>query len=431
MQNKATISKILIITVSLFIVSGLSISYYFLFSKANNENLNYIPENAIIKVRINGKSLAGKTINNICFENPDSKLLTQLDTLIHQTLRADLKNTGIDYLSEIGAFITENEGKYNYFLVFNVDDKNEFNAYFSNSINVNFTTNQDGTVGIVELGLDDFKKNNLNEFLKKESSFKFKENDFTNDITIEGKGFNLLSKNGFFKLNCNFYGDKIAIDGNIQNAFKSFNNKFSLIKNGLHISVNEKNTLQNVSKLIQTFNPAFPELNHFEINYRGVSLTEGGNPYYAEPNFDLLIGFKNNIQQDSLLNFVNNYKDFGFNYSNNKLSMGKSVYSLKVLNDTYLFISKNSNSVAQKSKDDIFEINGSPELLTKIKAPEYITSFFEMMSPYAASKSYLSSIENINLKVSTNKFKTEITFKKNKNSFQELLKAFLIVKGIQ
>ena len=40
-------------------------------------------------------------------------------------------------------------------------------------------------------------------------------------------------------------------------------------------------------------------------------------------------------------------------------------------------------------------------------------------------------IKNINLKVKTNKFKTEITFKKNKNSFQELLKAVLIVKGIQ
>jgi hypothetical protein len=431
MQNKATISKILIITISLFTVGSLSIAYYFLSSKANHENLNYIPENAIVKVRINGKSLAGKTIKNICFEKPESKLLTQLDTLIHQTLRADLKNTGIDYLSEIGAFITENDGKYNYFLVLNVDDKNEFNAYFSNSTNVNFKTNQDGTVGIIELGFDDFEKDNLNEFLKKKSTFKFKESDFTNDITIDAKGFDLLSKNGFFKINCNFYGDKIVIDGTIQNAFNSFNNKFSLIKNGLHISVNEKNTLQNVSKLIQTFNPAFPELNHFEINYRGVSLTEGGNPYYAEPNFDLLIGFKNNIQKDSLLNFVNNYKDFGFSYSNNKLSMGKSVYNLKVLKDRYLFISKNSRAVTQKSGDDIFEINGSPELLTKIKAPEYITSFFEMMSPYAASKSYLTSIKNINLKVTTNKFKTEITFKKNKNSFQELLKAVLIVKGIQ
>ena len=44
---------------------------------------------------------------------------------------------------------------------------------------------------------------------------------------------------------------------------------------------------------------------------------------------------------------------------------------------------------------------------------------------------YDSQYKNINLKVSTNKFKTEITFKKNKNSFQELLKAVLIVKGIQ
>ena len=431
MQNKATISKILIITISLFIVGSLSISYYFLFSKAKNENLNYIPDNAFIKVRINGKSLASKTIQNICLENPDSNLLIQLDTLIHQTLRSDLKNTGIDYLSEIGAFITENEGKYNYFLVLNLNNKDEFNAYFSNSTNVNFTINQEGNVGIVELGFDDLRKDNLNDFIKKKSKFKFKEKDFSNDITIEGKGFDLLSKNGFFKLNGNFYGDKIAIEGNIHNAFKSFNNKFTLIKNGLHVSVNEKNTLQNVSKLIQEFNPSFPELNHFEINYRGVSLTEGGNPYFAEPNFDLLIGFKNNIQQDSLLNFVNNYKDFGFSYSNNKLSMGKSVYRLKVLSDTYLFISKNSKSVAQNSNDDIFEINGSPELLTKIKAPEYITSFFEMMSPYAASKSYLSSIKNINLKMSTNKFKTEITFKKNKNSFQELLKAVLIVKGIQ
>jgi hypothetical protein len=111
--------------------------------------------------------------------------------------------------------------------------------------------------------------------------------------------------------------------------------------------------------------------------------------------------------------------------------MGRSVYNLEVLNDTYLFISKNSKSVAQKSNNKLFEINGTPELLTKINAPEYIISFFEMMSPYAASKSYLTSIKNINLKVSTNNFKTEITFKKNKNSFQELLKAVLIVKGIQ
>jgi hypothetical protein len=113
------------------------------------------------------------------------------------------------------------------------------------------------------------------------------------------------------------------------------------------------------------------------------------------------------------------------------LSMGKSLYNLDVYDNKHLYITKKKSSIAQKTNNNLFEINGSPELLTKINAPEYITSFFEMMSPFAASKSYLTSIKNINLKVSTNNFKTEITFKKNKNSFQELLKAVLIVKGIQ
>jgi hypothetical protein len=111
--------------------------------------------------------------------------------------------------------------------------------------------------------------------------------------------------------------------------------------------------------------------------------------------------------------------------------MGKSLYNLDVYDNKYLFITKKKSSIALKTNNNLFEINGSPELLTKIKAPEYITSFFEMMTPYAASKSYLSSIDDFNLAIKKGSFKSEIVFKKNKNSFQELLKTFLIVKGIQ
>ena len=434
MQNKARIYKILIIFLGFLIVSSLIVSYFFLFSNAKNKNLNYIPENAIVKARINGKVLIGKSIENICFENPDSKLLTQLDTLIQQTLRTDIKNTGIDYLSEIGAFVIEINGTYNYFLLLNIDDKNEFNSYFSNTTSYKYALSKDGEVGIVQLNFDSFSKlknDYLKTILNKESSFKFKENDFKNDITIESKGFSSFSKNDNFKLNCNFFGDRISMNGKFNNQINSTEEKFSLIKNGLHFSINEPTILNRISELIKNYNPSFPELNHLEMNYRGMSLTEGGNPYFAEPDFDLLISCKNKINPDSILNFVNKYNDFGISYKNNKLLMGKSLYNLNVYDNKHLFITKKKSSIAQKTNNNLFEINGSPDLLTKIKAPEYITSFFEMMTPYAASKSYLSSIDDFNLAIKKGSFKSEIVFKKNKNSFQELLKTFLIVKGIQ
>jgi hypothetical protein len=111
--------------------------------------------------------------------------------------------------------------------------------------------------------------------------------------------------------------------------------------------------------------------------------------------------------------------------------MGNSNFYIKTLDKNQLFIGKNSSNLANKQNFNSIEIIGSPELLTKIKAPEYITSFFEMMTPFAASKSYLSSIKNIDFSIHDYNIKTEVNFKKDKNAFQESFKAFLILKGIQ
>ena len=52
-------------------------------------------------------------------------------------------------------------------------------------------------------------------------------------------------------------------------------------------------------------------------------------------------------------------------------------------------------------------------------------------TPFAAAKSYLSAIEKTNLVVTKTDIKGSVIFKKNKNSFIEIIRLMLILKGIQ
>lgn len=428
MRNKVTISKTLILIMSSFTVISLWFFSDFLFSISNKKNLEFIPENALIKVRINGKSLIGKSIENICIDNNDIKLLSQLDTLIQQTLRTDIENTGIDFLSEIGAYVVENNNKPTLFITLNLEDNDLFCQFAKKSNLQKYLVNKSSNVAVIQFDFEQNDKNLITQTLQTKQYHKFSKEDFKNDITISGIN---LAKKPLFEINGNINKGKIVITGKLNQKLTKTTQKYSLIKSGFHLTINEYFTNNYISEFLKNTSNYKNQLNKIEFNYRGIALIEGGNPYYAEPDFDLLISYSKEVNKDSVLTFLNKYNEFGIKYLNGNLSMGNSNFYIKTLDKNQLFIGKNSSNLANKQNFNSIEIIGSPELLTKIKAPEYITSFFEMMTPFAASKSYLSSIKNIDFSIHDYNLKTEVNFKKDKNAFQESFKAFLILKGIQ
>jgi hypothetical protein len=428
MQNKATISKILILIMSSFAVISLWFFSDFLFSTPNRKNLEFIPQNALIKVRINGKSLIGKSIENILINNNDNKLLIQIDSLIQQTLRSDVENTGIDFFSEIGAYVIENDDKLSIFITINLEDRELFSQFASKSNLKKYLIIGSSNVAIIQFDLEQNDKNLITQTLKTNEYYKFSESDFKNDMTIVGVN---LNNKPMFKINGNVYKDKIEIIGKLNRKLGLAKHNYSLIRSGFHFTVNETLACKNISHLLNKLTNYDNSINKIEFNYRGIALTEGGTPYFAEPDFDLLLSYQNQVNKDSVLNFLNKYNELGIKYLDKKLSMGNSDFLIKTLENNQLYISRNTKNLTNKQNHKSFEVLGSPELLTKIKAPDYITSFFDMMTPFASAKSYLSSIENIDFSINDHTIKTEVNFKKDKNTFQETIKAFIILKGIQ
>jgi hypothetical protein len=440
MQKKSSYTKIFILVIGFVIVGGLLEFSNFIFSKSNSKNLEYIPENAILKMRIDGKKLSKKTIESLLFDSKNSNILIQLDTLIQQIRRdtskvEKIKNSGINFNSEIGVFAIEKNGNIDFGILLNISDKDDFINNLKSKPDTYFAINNDGNVGVIGFSSNPFSKPDLKflqKIVSKKSTYSFTDSDFENDITIETKEI----KNSPFggssgKINCSINADKVTFNGKLKSTLPFTPTNYSLAKNGLHYTLQDPVSLKQINTMFQLLNPSLSEIKHIAINYRGVTLKEGGNPYFAEPDFDLLLSFENTIIQDSLLNFVNKFNELGFKYENGELFAGKTKFTLKLIDGKHLFIGTKSNSLVNKPNPNLVEVNGSPELLTKIKGPDYITSFFEVMTPFAATKTYLSSIESTNMTMNKSDLNGTIQFKKGKNSFLEMIRFMLILKGIQ
>lgn len=428
MQNKAAIPKLFFSLISVSIIICLWILSYYFFSEPNRKNLDYIPNNASIKIRINGKSLIGKSIKNICFDKKDEKLLTQIDTLLHKILRTEVENTGIDFLSEIGVFMINNNQTPNFFITLNLENKEQFSRFASKTNLKNYLIIKSSKVVIIQIDRNKNDEILISQFSTTKNAYRFNDEDFKNDLTVSGK---ISASSPSFKLNANINKENIILNGKLNQKLTRSNENFTLSKNGFNITINENFLIKKISEFLINISGYKNQITKLETNYRGIALTEDGSPYYAEPDFDLLITYKNKVNQDSVLNFINRYNELGIKYSNQKLTMGNSKYTLEKLDENQLFIGKKRSNILNTKNLYSIEINGSPEFITKINAPEYITSFFEMMTPFAASKSFLTSIKNIKFAVKNKSIETEIKFKKDKNAYQEAVKAFLILKGIQ
>lgn len=437
MQKKSTFTKILILVIGFVIIGGLTEFLNFISISAESKNLEYIPNEAVLKLRINGKSLIGKTANSVLFDaKNDPKFLTQIDTLLQQTLKnkEESENNGINFLSEIGVFGVEDNGLVNLYVLVNIKNKNQFIESFKKKGSTNYALNSDGDVALIAIqsGLASQNVNSFKKFLSKKSNFKFDSFDFENDITlVTAAPKNNLLNLGSGKLNGKFDDDKFTFTGKIKSNLPFHPVNYSLVKSGLHYTLQDPASLKQFNMILKMLNPTLPNIQHIGLNYRGVSLKEGGNPYFAEPDLDLLISFDNAINPALLLENINKFNELGFRYENEELFAGKSKFVIKLIDDKHLFIGKNEKNLLNKSNPNLVEFDGKPEILTNITGPDYITSFFEVMTPFAAAKSYLSSIENTNLVVTKTDIKGSVVFKKNKNSFIEIIRLMLILKGIQ
>jgi hypothetical protein len=434
MQKKYSIYNTLILFLGFIVLGGLIVFSSIIFSDSTSKNLEYIPIEAIFKMRINGKALVGKTFTSIAFENQDSEFLRQLDTLVQQNIKDTTKKekSGINFLSEIGAFGVEKNGQISVGFILNIKNKENFIKNMKLMGNSNYVINNDDVAIIGIANNSSFDKKTFQSFLTKKTTNNFTDNDFQNDLTICFKQSKKPTfQTGTGKINLNFDGDKIAFEGKIKSNQPFTPTKYSISKKGFHYMVQDPKSLNQLNTFLRMIDPLWGNLTHIEFDYRGVALKEGGNPYYADPDLDILLSFENEMEFDSLLTKLNFLKDVGIKYEKGELFAGKSKYSIKNIDKKHLFLGKSSSSFLEKSNPNLMEISGSPEVLTNIKGPDYITSFFDVMTPFAATKTYFSSIEKTTITMSKTDVKGEVKFKKGKNSFIEIVRFMLILKGIQ
>ncbi len=446
MQKQSRTKGLLLTVVSLLFIWGLFYLSSLLLEVSNDSNLEYIPSNSEISIRVDGKKIIKNTSYDILVTSRDQQALDKIMNFItKESENADQKKLGINFLSQIGIFVKPiKQGKL-LGVLFNLNAPSQFEENGKQFINSTTTITRNENVGLILTCLspsDLISQEELvkigNEILstRRENPFKISNK---NDVLIE-----ILSdesKYGKGNIEISAKDNEFIIESNL-NVSKSIpnNSTYCLKPKGLHVScaMIPDNYVTVFEQLFPISNKEkLPKIKNISWNYQGMNIQEGGNHnlgFFVQPMTDMLIEFDKPFHLNQHLNFSENFRKWGIQSNLKGLTIGNQNYIIDSLSPTTFFIGINSDNLIKKKNPYLLNIEGDINTLLKISGSESITTFVEMIFPaFTSSQDFFKSIENTSIQVKQNginiKIKGKLKFKKNKFSYTECLRFVLALKG--
>jgi hypothetical protein len=411
---------ILNLSASVILIAFLWGIYWFSsFSLKTNGNYNhqYIPEKAVMAIRIDGKSIIDKGISSVILHE-DTKILTLIDNLYkRRSGKADAdQNVGIDYKSDLIIFVTYlNDHKLMGFLV-NLKNKKKFDKNIRTFLEPNQSFSSSKNVGLIFAELPNKKmapltqtelKIQSDKILSQTSAFNVSEKlDFKSNETIvktwsDNSDVNnkLVQKSEF---SFTISDEAIGFNGtmNIDQIAKGSLNK-RLSPSGIHFSTKyiSQNISDSLSKFLKFLNLDSIDMTGISLNYAGTKIVEVPSLFIV-PELDVLIQLKEPVDlKKHVLSLVDD-KNLFFDVNNNYFKYGGEKYFIKQLSNTLIYIGVTEKiDLLDFTKNEFMKISGSLEPLTRLYGDGMIKKFIELIPIYSASKDLAKKIERIDLSI--------------------------------
>ena len=371
--------------------------------EAAAENLDYIPENASVVYRVDGRTFLKQALVAMTLHE-DEDLSEMIRDLSKDASTGNLKPLGISFESEIAYFeVTENAKTITGFL-FNLNNPRVFKKNIRYFVGKDVAISCQHNVGLLLVGDAEFiSKKDLQKkadrYLSQKSKFaqRYKINSRNSVFTVWNR-----SKDGTkTTFTATIDGQRINFSGELKLNNRMVTREKVLKPDGLHFSTTVvprfvSEALRSSLKLDST---DIPDVRSLSVNYYGIKIISDPE-FFAAPKMAAFINFQGTVNVDTL------FKNFDLEPVNQKTA--RRV--LNIYGEKYAVVQTEKNSFGIFSLDsekqqnntafsnDVFHISGEPKYLFNIQGDGLIKQLLNLSPSVQASRKLVTQIRKMDLK---------------------------------
>ena len=454
MKNKSKLKHFL---TSLVLLSFLWILFFiskFTFEQEKNNNLNYIPSDAEVAVRINSNELIKSALFSILFEAKDEKTIQKIKAFLQQkkTKGGDIKRSDLNLFSDIVIFSTPYKSGKMIGISFNLQDGNDFEENMTPLLAENQAVKTIDNVGFILSYVNEsnaeVSRSELisffNNSIKKKSVLVVNKNSVF-QIQTTGAVFGKSSYFSTSDLEINLLKSGIELDGVFSISAKEETNftpsqlLLNSSKKDFHFSTSiiPEEFQDSIVNLLKYIDCSLPKIKSIAFNYQGMTIKKDDAGMHPLPEIDLLLEFKSPFSIATFLKTSVFVEKIGAIYTNNELTIAQETYFIQQINATTISIGKTKNLRLVKNKsNELFSSKGNLSSLLKIEGGGIIVSFLEITPLFHSSFELFNALDKFNIYICKTsrhqaKLKGNIVTKKGHSTINEAIKFLFGVRAIQ
>lgn len=378
----------------------------YLIQEVPSSNADYIPDNALIVARIDGKMISENTLFSVLMESKDEEISQLLNEFLNARREDDqkLKDPGIHLLSDLFYVqIPVEDEKVNCILV-NLTSKDKFLDQPKGDSKTVRVANDE--IGLIIMRSEQSKldrkkliaagKKIVNS--KSTESFRSNKQDFAQ---ISWRESSSLPYSNFV---IGALDNELIFSGSFQfdqKASGAFPNQV-LKPQGFHICSNliDNAISDTLTYMLTEIGVELPQFESFSLNYYGAKVINHSTGFFVVPQMDLIMKFKENVSIKEL--FEDEELRTMLDYKQDKRSIWfqKEQLYFKQLSPTTIYLGVHENpKLVTPEPDELISINGELEPLMNVEGGGLMTAFLEMIPAFKAGKRLSANSKEIHIRL--------------------------------
>lgn len=412
--------------------------------EAASENLDYIPENATLVYRIDGRTFLKQALTTMLLHE-DQDLSEMIRELSKNATSDNLKPLGISFESEIAYFQVNEDSSVLTGFLFNLNNPRVFKKNIRDFVSDNVAISCQHNVGLILVGdpsLISQKRlqSKADGYLGRKSNFATR-----NKINSENSVFTVWNKstdgtNTTFSATVN--GQQFNFTGELKLRNKMVTQDNVLAPDGIHISTAIVPSFVSgfIRSTLKVNSSEMPDISSISMNYYGMKFISDPE-FFMAPEINMWINFTDTVSLDSV------FKNFNLGPPQPKLAFR----ILEVYGESYIVQKKGKSSIGIFSGSQLdkhsktletdfsyqaFRITGDPKYLFHIEGDGLIKQLLNLSPSIQASRKLVAQIKELDItakpyKNDTYKIEGYIELKKGEFPLNALFKFLIQSKLLQ
>ena len=359
------------------------------FNKLENNNLEFIPINSEVVIRIDATQLLKESVKGL-LETEDNDFIQLIKDLRRDASVSASKPNGIALNSDIALISIPDGDEMLFGAVLNITNQQDFRDYFTEIEHTGIASNNEvGLILFLPESNSDTNTKAEELFLGKHAEIDFESS--SDGITVWTK----TNAKNYNRLDIQIEQERIHFSGNITNTFSPKVKMQTLIPEGFHVTILDIPNRLNDS-IHEKFGDTIPNITGMSMNYFGTELIEEPE-FLVAPEGDFIVQFETAI---NLKTYIDHFHETMFVDSviGNICYYGpKPYYSKQISENVIYFGIHDFNSEKLSKQAPIVLLTGDLSKMTQIEGGGFFKRILEIIPSYGASKQLAGKIRTFNI----------------------------------